>query len=232
MQDIIQGVIQAVGMIISLDPKMLAILTLTLRVSGMALLISTLLGVPLGSVLALKRFPGQKLVTALLYTGMGLPPVVVGLFVYLLLSRSGPLGDLGWLFTPKAMVTAQVIISLPMVIGLTMSSVMGIDPDLRRQLRSLGATDTQATWAILREARTGVVVSIVAGFGSIISEVGAVMLVGGNIEGSTRVLTTAIVLETRQGEFGLAIALGLILIALTFMANLAMMTLQGKRPGT
>jgi tungstate transport system permease protein len=171
-------------------------------------------------------------VTAVLYTGMGLPPVVVGLFVYLLLSRSGPFGYLGWLFTPKAMVVAQVVISFPLVVGFTMASVMGVDPDLRRQVLSLGATDWQATWATLREARAGVIASIIAGFGSIISEVGAVMLVGGNIEGSTRVLTTAIVLETRKGNFDLAIALGLILLSFTFIANLAMLSLQGKRPGT
>ena len=232
MHEMVQGVVQAMRLIFSLDPKVSVILAMTLRVSGTALAVSTLLGVPLGSLLALKRFVGQGLVTTLLYTGMGLPPVVVGLFVYLLLSRSGPLGAWGWLFTPKAMVLAQVIISLPLVVGFTMASVMGVDPDLRRQLRSLGATDTQATWAILGEARRGVIVSIVAGFGSIISEVGAVMLVGGNIEGSTRVLTTAIVLETRKGSFDLAIALGLILLSLTFAANMAMLALQGRRPGT
>jgi tungstate transport system permease protein len=155
--------------------------------------------------------------------------VVVGLFVYLFLSRSGPLGNLGWLFTPNAMVVAQTIISLPLVAGFTMASVMGVDPDLRRQLLSLGATGWQVTQAILREARVGVVVAIIAGFGSIISEVGAVMLVGGNIEGSTRVLTTAIVLETRQGDFAMAIALGIILLALTFAANVAMLALQGSK---
>ncbi len=220
---------QAVRLIVGLDAELWAILLLTLRVSGTALLISAVVGIPLGSVMALKNFVGQRLVMALLYTGMGLPPVVVGLFVYLLFSRCGPLGYLGWLFTPRAMIVAQVIISLPLVAGFTMASVMGIEPDMRRQLLSLGATDLQATWAVLKEARTGVVVSIVAGLGSIISEVGAVMLVGGNIEGSTRVLTTAIVLETRKGNFDLAIALGIILLALSFLANAAMLVLQGKR---
>lgn len=229
MQDILSGAVQAVRLIVGLDSELLAILLLTLRVSGTALLISAVIGIPLGSVMALKSFVGQRLVMALLYTGMGLPPVVVGLFVYLLLSRSGPLGYLGWLFTPRAMIVAQVIISLPLIAGFTMASVMGVEPDMRRQLLSLGATELQATWAVLKEARTGVVVSIVAGFGSIISEVGAVMLVGGNIEGSTRVLTTAIVLETRKGSFDLAIALGIILLALSFLANAAMLALQGKR---
>ncbi len=165
---------------------------------------------------------------ALLYTGMGLPPVVVGLFVYLMLSRSGPFGSLDWLFTPAAMIVAQVIISLPLVSGFTMAAVMGVDPNLRQQVLSLGATDWQATLAVLREARVGVMVSIIAGFGSIISEVGAVMLVGGNIQGSTRVLTTAIVLETRKGNFDLAMALGVVLLALSFLANVAMLRLQGR----
>lgn len=203
-------------------------MSLSLRVTGVALLFSTLVGIPLGSWLGLKRFVGRQLVIALLYTGMGFPPVVVGLFVYLMLSRSGPLGDLGWLFTPAAMVLAQVIISFPLVSGFTMAAVMGVDPNLRQQVLSLGATDWQAILAVLREARIGVMVSIIAGFGSIISEVGAVMLVGGNIQGSTRVLTTAIVLETRKGNFDLAMALGVVLLALSFLANVAMLRLQGR----
>ena len=196
------------------------------------MLFSTLVGIPLGSWLGLKRFVGRQLVIALLYTGMGFPPVVVGLFVYLMLSRSGPLGSLGWLFTPAAMIVAQVIISFPLVSGFTMAAVMGVDPDLRQQVLSLGATDWQATLAVLREARVGVMVSIIAGFGSIISEVGAVMLVGGNIQGSTRVLTTAIVLETRKGNFDLAMALGVVLLALSFIANLAMLRMQGRAFGS
>jgi len=194
----------------------------------MALLFSILAGIPLGSWLGLKRFVGRQLVLALLYTGMGFPPVVVGLFVYLMLSHSGPLGSLGWLFTPAAMIVAQVIISFPLVSGFTMAAVMGVDPSLRQQVLSLGATDWQATLAVLREARVGVMVSIIAGFGSIISEVGAVMLVGGNIQGSTRVLTTAIVLETRKGNFDLAMALGIVLLTLSFLANVAMLRLQGR----
>jgi len=168
---------------------------------------------------------------ALLYTGMGFPPVVVGLFVYLMLSRSGPVGSLGWLFTPSAIITAQTIISFPLVAGFTMAAVMGVNPNLRRQLFSLGATNWQATAAILAEAKVGVIVAVIAGFGAIISEVGAVMLVGGNIEGKTRTLTTAIVLETRKGNFDLAIALGIILLLITFAVNAAMMRLQGKEVG-
>ena len=228
MEEIFKGFIQAVRLIITFDPDVLEIVSLSLRVTGVALLFSTLAGIPLGSWLGLKRFIGRQLVIALLYTGMGFPPVVVGLFVYLMLSRSGPLGSVGWLFTPAAMIVAQVIISFPLVSGFTMAAVMGVDPNLRQQVLSLGATDWQATVAVLREARVGVMVSIIAGFGSIISEVGAVMLVGGNIQGSTRVLTTAIVLETRKGNFDLAMALGVVLLALSFLANVAMLRLQGR----
>ena len=159
---------------------------------------------------------------------MGLPPVVVGLFVYLMLSRSGPFGPLGWLFTPKAMIVAQTIIALPLVTGLTLTAVQAVDPALRVQVRSLGATAFQEAWAVIIEARIGVVAAIVAAFGGIISEVGAVMLVGGNIAGKTRVLTTSIVLNTRQGEFALAIALGVILLSLAFIANIALLKLQGR----
>ncbi|MFN8595827.1 MAG: ABC transporter permease [Anaerolineae bacterium] len=196
--------------------------------TGLALLISTVLGVPLGALIGLSRFRGKNLVRAILYTGMGLPPVVVGLFVYLLLSRSGPFGSLQWLFTPSAMVAAQIIIALPLTVGLTMTSVESVSPELRRQIMALGATQSQAARTILAEARIGVTAAIVAAFGGIISEVGAVMLVGGNIAGQTRVLTTAIVLETRQGDFSLALALGVVLLAITFAVNVLLMKLQGK----
>ena len=208
-------------------------MALSLRVSGVALLFSTLIGVPLGSALGLSRFAGRRLIIALLYTGMGFPPVVIGLFVYLMLSRSGPLGGLNSplvpaLFTPGAMVVAQSIISFPLVAGFTMAAVMGVDPQLRQQVRALGATRWQTTVAVLAEARVGVIVAVIAGFGSIISEVGAVMMVGGNIEGRTRVLTTAIVLETSKGNFDLAMAIGIVLLGLAFLANVAMLTLQGR----
>jgi tungstate transport system permease protein len=214
-------------LILSGDPVLLQIIVLSLRVTGLALVISTLLGVPVGAALGLSRLRARRLITALLYTGMGLPPVVVGLFVYLILSRSGPLGVLGWLFTPSAMVSAEVIIAFPLIAGLTMTAVQSVDPALRLQVRSLGATRIQEVWAVLREARIGVMAAIVAGFGSIISEVGAVMLVGGDIEDSTRVLTTAIVFNTRTGEFSLALALGIILLTLAFIVNVAMLRLQG-----
>jgi tungstate transport system permease protein len=228
MEDILSGLYKAIILIINLDPELMRVIALSLQVTGIGLFFSTVVGIPVGSWLGLTQFRGRGLVMALLYTGMGFPPVVVGLFVYLFLSRSGPLGVLGWLFTPNAMIVAQTIISFPLVAGFTMAAVMGVDPNLRQQVLSLGATSWQATLAILMEARIGVVVSVIAGFGSIISEVGAVMLVGGNIQGSTRVLTTAIVLETRKGDFDLAIALGIVLLSLSFLANLAMMRLQGQ----
>jgi tungstate transport system permease protein len=210
------------------DPALIEIVALTFRVTGAALLIATLAGVPLGSALGMARFRGRRLVALTLYTGMGLPPVVVGLFVYMALSRSGPLGPLGWLFTPAAMIAAQTILAFPLVTALTMTSVEAVDRDLRLQVAALGATRRQLAWTVLHEARVGVTAAIVAAFGGIISEVGAVMLVGGNIEGSTRVLTTAIVLSTRQGDFAFAMALGVVLILLTLGANAALIQLQGR----
>jgi tungstate transport system permease protein len=214
---------------VSRDPEVLEIAALSLQVTFTALAISMVIGIPLGAWFALTRLRGKRLMTAFIYTGMGLPPVLVGLVVYLFLSRSGPFGSLGWLFTFPAMVVAQTIIAVPLLIGVTMSSVLAVPAELRLQLEALGATRSQATRAILYEARFGVIVGMVAGFGAIISEVGAVMLVGGNIEGRTRVLTTAIVLETRQGKFDLALALGIILLAVAFVSNLALVLLQ-KRP--
>jgi tungstate transport system permease protein len=228
MDDLWQGFIQAFQLIFSFDPGLYDIIGLSLYVAGVSLFFSTLVGIPVGAFLGLTRFPGRRLVMALLYTGMGFPPVVIGLFIYLMFSRSGPLGTFGWLFTPKAMSVAQMIISFPMVAGFTMAATMGVNPNLRPQLRALGATDWQATLAILMEARIGVIVAIAAGFGSVISEVGAVMLTGGNIAGKTRTLTSAIILETQKGNFDLAIALGVILLLLSFLTNLVMTRLQGR----
>ncbi len=228
MNDIIQGVIRAFELIFSFNPNLYEVIGLSLYVAGVSLFFSTLVGIPIGALLGLARFPGRRLVMALLYTGMGFPPVVIGLFVYLMFSRSGPFGQLGWLFTPRAMSVAQMIISFPLVAGFTMAAVMAVNPNLRPQLRALGATNWQATVAILMEARVGVIVSMAAGFGAVISEVGAVMLTGGNIAGKTRTLTSAIILETQKGNFALAIALGIILLLLSFMANLVMTRMQGR----
>ena len=214
-------------------PSLTEIVLLSLQVSGVALLISAVLGIPLGVLLGLTRFIGRRLVVVLIYTGMAFPPVVIGLFVYVLLSRNGPLGSLHWpwipaLFTPEAMIAAQTIIALPLVAGFTLTSVESVDPAVRLQARALGASPWQTTLAVLEEARTGVVAAVVAGFGGIISEVGAVMLVGGNIEHRTRVLTTAIVLETNKGNFALALSLGAELLTLAFLANYVIVRLQGR----
>lgn len=228
MNPILEGLQQSFGLLFGADRTTWEIVILSLYVSGMALLISSILGLPLGALLALRSFPGRGMLVAIVYTGMGLPPVVVGLFVYLMLSRSGPFGELGWLFTPQAMIVAQTIISMPVIAGLTMAAIEGIDPALSVQLRALGASPLQVSLALLWEARVGVLVSLIAGFGAIISEVGAVMLVGGNIAGSTRVLTTAIVLETRKGDFALALALAYVLLGITFAINAAALVLQQR----
>lgn len=233
MDQIWQGIINGFRLLIGGDPAFWTIIWTSAKVSGLALLISALLGVPCGALLGLVRFPGKRMIQALIYTGMGLPPVVVGLGVYLLLSRSGVLGPLNWpwvpeLFTIPAMVLAQVVIATPLVVGYTMSAVADVSPNLRLQVQALGATRLQVITAVLREARLGVIVALVGGMGSIISEVGAVMMVGGNIEGSTRVLTTAIMLETRQGDFGLAIGLGAVLLLMSFLINFGVTRLQGR----
>jgi tungstate transport system permease protein len=230
---ILEGLRQALELLIRGDSALRDIVLLSLSVSGTALFFSTVIGIPLGALMGLSRFFGRRLVIALLYTGMGFPPVVVGLFVYLVLSRNGILGQFGSpliprLFTPAAMVVAQCVISFPLVAGFTMAAVMSVDPQLRQQLGALGATPRQIALAVLAEARVGVIVSVIAGFGSIISEVGAVMMVGGNIEGRTRVLTTAIVLETSKGNFDLALALGAILLVMSFLTNWMVLRLQGR----
>lgn len=222
-EDPIEQILRALA-----SPDLLQIVWLTLRVTGSALLISSIAGVPAGALLGMSRFRGRQMVTLVLYTGMGLPPVAVGLFVYMLLSRSGPFGWLAWLFSPTAMIVAQTVIAFPVVTALTMSATAAVDRRLRDQVIALGATRWQVGLTLLREARIGVTAAVVAAFGAIISEVGAVMLVGGNIEGRTRVLTTAIVLSTREGEFALAMALGVVLIALALAANVVLLRLQGR----
>jgi tungstate transport system permease protein len=233
MEQVWNGIIEGLRLFFSGDPALWEIILVSGKVSGIALLISAVIGIPLGAFLGLVRFTGRRLVQAFIYTGMGLPPVVVGLAVYLLLSRNGIVGPLNWpwipdLFTIPAMVIAQVVIASPLVIGYTMSAVSEVSLDLRLQIKALGATPFQVTLAVLREARLGVIVALVGGLGSIISEVGAVMMVGGNIEGSTRVLTTAIMLETRRGNISLAIGLGIVLLMLSFLINTGITRLQGK----
>jgi tungstate transport system permease protein len=233
MEQVWNGIIEGLRLFFTGDPVLWEIILLSAKVSGIALLISAIIGIPLGAFLGLVHFPGKKFVQALIYTGMGLPPVVVGLAIYLLLSRSGILGPLNLpgvpeLFTVPAMIVAQVVIATPLVIGYTMSSVAEVSLELRLQLQSLGATRSQIIQAVLGEARFGVVVALVGGLGSIISEVGAVMMVGGNIDGSTRVLTTAIMLESRRGNFNLAIGLGIVLLLISFAINFGVTQIQGK----
>jgi tungstate transport system permease protein len=229
MATLIEALSNAANLLWRMDPDLRQILLLTLRVTGSALLLATLAGVPVGAALALgRRLPARGCLLPLIYTGMGLPPVVAGLFVYLLFSNQGPLGVWRWLFTPAAMIAAQTIIALPLVVGLTITAVQSVDPFLHQQVKALGASRRQVAWTILLEARLGVLAAVVAAFGRIIAEVGAVMLVGGNIQGQTRVLTTAIVLETRQGNFGLALALGLILMGIAFGLNFTLYHLERR----
>ncbi len=197
-------------------------------------MVGVLLGMPIGIAAALLRFPGRRLLIASIHTGFALPPVVVGLFVYVMLSRSGPIGRLELLFTPVAMILAQAILAAPYVAGITLAAVQAVPSDVRWQAAALGASRWRALAAHVREARLGLMAAVVAGFGAVISEVGAVMMVGGNIEGATRVMTTAIVLETRRGNFELALILGLVLLAFAFTVNLALTHMQqaerGRRP--
>jgi len=213
------------------DPYVRQVLFLSLRVSTVAVLLGVAVGLPIGVLVGLTRFRGRRAVVALIHTGFALPPVVVGLFVYMMLSRAGPAGELGLLFTPTAMIVAQALLASPYIAGISLAAIQAVPSDARIQARGLGATALQATLAHVREARLGVVAAIVAGFGAVISEVGAVLLVGGNILGETRVMTTAIVLETRRGNFAVAMALGLLLLLLAFIVNVLLTGMQqGLQP--
>lgn len=228
MELIWAGFIKAVELVIRMDAEVWAITWLSLKISGSATAISLLLGIPLGITIAMGQFPGRSLVAAAVNTGMGLPPVVVGLFLSLFLWRSGPLGFLDLIYSPTAMVIAQVIIAFPIVAGLTMASFQSLDPNLALQLIGIGASKPQMIWLLCKEARLPLLAAVMAGFGGVISEVGASMMVGGNIRGETRVLTTATVLETGKGNFDIAIALSVILLALTFMINVFLTRTQQR----
>ena len=228
MELIWQGIAKAFELVFGFDAEVWAITWLSLEISGFATLLSLLVGIPLGIALALTRFPGRSITVALVNTGMGLPPVVVGLFVSIFLWRSGPLGFFELMYTPAAMIIAQVVIAFPIVAGLTMASFQTLDPNLSLQLLGIGASKPQLLWLLCREARLPLLAAVMAGFGGVISEVGASMMVGGNIRGQTRVLTTATVLETGKGNFDVAIALGLILLALTFAINFILTRMQQR----
>lgn len=229
MELIGQGILQAVRLLLAGDAEVWSVTWLSLRISATATLLALALGIPLGTALALSRFPGRGFVISLVNTGMGLPPVVVGLFVTIVLWRNGALGFLELLYTPTAMILAQLVIAAPIVIGLTLAAIQQIPEKFRLQLLGLGASHAQMVWTLLKEARLPMLAAVMAGFGAVISEVGASLMVGGNIKSSTRVLTTATVLETGKGNFDVAIALSLILLALMFLVNWALTWIQQRR---
>ncbi len=223
-----EGLRKALELLLTLDPEVLRITLLSLKVSGIATLLSVVLGLGLAVSVALNDFPGKRLVIALLNTGMGLPPVVVGLFVTVLLWRNGPLGFLGILYTPLAIILAQAVIATPIIAGLGLAALQHLPPGLRLQILTLGATRPQMVWLLLKEARLPLLAAVMAGFGGVISEVGASIMVGGNLKGSTRVLTTATVMETSRGNFEVAFALSFILLVLAFSVNALLTHLQQR----
>jgi len=225
---IVEGVRKAILLLVTFDPEVYGITWLSLKVSGTATFISLIIGISLGTVVALSRFPGRGLVVSLINTGMGVPPVVVGLFVTIFLWRNGPLGVLELLYTPTAIVIAQAVIATPIVAGISLASIQKLPEALRLQILALGATRAQMVWMLIKEARLPLLAAVMAGFGGVISEVGASIMVGGNIKGYTRVLTTATVMETSRGNFDTAIALGVILLLFTFCINAALTSIQQK----
>ncbi|MCX5817733.1 MAG: ABC transporter permease [Proteobacteria bacterium] len=229
MDLIIEGIKKAFLLFISLDPEVINITLFSLKVSGIATFISLFIGISSGTAIALLRFPGKKIIVSLVNTGMGLPPVVVGLFVTIFLWRNGPFGFLEILYTPSAMIIAQAIIATPIVMGITVAAVQQLPEKLRLQIIALGATRTQMVWMLVKEAKLPLLAAVMAGFGGVISEVGASIMVGGNIKGYTRVLTTATVMETSKGNFDIAIALSIILLAMAFLVNLVLTLVQQKR---
>ncbi|MRS03632.1 ABC transporter permease subunit [bacterium] len=229
MQNLLDGILKAFELLFKGDPEVVRITLLSLEVSGLATLISLIFGLPIGTFLALVKFPTRRFWISLINTGMALPPVVVGLVVCIFLWRNGPLGFMHLIYTPAAIVIAQVLIAFPMAAGLTLSALQQLDPKLRIQLLGLGASKTQMVLILWKEARLPLIAALIAAFGSVISEVGASMMVGGNLLGSTRVLTTAIVLETSKGLFASAIALSIILLLIAFLVNLGLTSIQQRR---
>ncbi|MBA4383148.1 MAG: tungstate transporter permease [Anaerolinea sp.] len=229
MQNLLDGILKAFELLFKGDPEVVRITLLSLEVSGLATMISLIFGLPIGTFLALKKFPTRRFWISIINTGMALPPVVVGLVVCIFLWRNGPLGFMHLIYTPSAIVIAQVLIAFPMAAGLTLSALQQLDPKLRIQLLGLGASKMQMVLVLWKEARLPLIAALIAAFGSVISEVGASMMVGGNLLGSTRVLTTAIVLETSKGLFASAIALSIILLLIAFLVNLGLTSIQQRR---
>ena len=228
MELILDGIFKAFQLLFALNPEVLGITLLSLEVSGAATFISVLIGISCGMVVALNHFPGKRFLVSVVNTGMGLPPVVVGLFVMIFLWRNGPFGFLEILYTPTAMIFAQAVIATPIVMGITIAAIQNLPPKLRLQILSLGATRIQMVWFLVREARLPLLAAIMAGFGGVISEVGASIMVGGNIKGYSRVLTTATVMESGMGNFDMAIALGIILLLLCFLVNYFLTVIQQR----
>jgi tungstate transport system permease protein len=228
MDLIFEGIKKAFFLLITFDPEVMRITLLSLQVSGIATLISLLIGISIGVTVALSRFTGKRIIVSLINTGMGLPPVVVGLFVTIFLWRNGPLGFLGILYTPTAMILAQTVIATPIVMGITLAAIQQLPQKLRLQILALGATRFQMVWILIKEAKLPLLAGVMAGFGGVISEVGASIMVGGNIKGYSRVLTTATVMETSRGNFEIAIALGIILLLLAYSINLVLTQIQQR----
>jgi tungstate transport system permease protein len=228
MDLILEGIKKAFWLLVTGDPEVMRITFLSLQVSGAATLISLFLGIGTGTIVALTSFPGKRIAVSIINTGMALPPVVVGLFVTVFLWRSGPLGFLEILYTPTAMVVAQAVIATPIVTGISLAAMQQLPRKLRLQILALGATRLQMVWILIKEARLPLLAAIMAGFGGVISEVGASIMVGGNIKGYSRVLTTATVMETSRGNFDVAIALGIILLLLAYLINLVLTFIQQR----
>ena len=228
MDLILEGIKKAFWLLITFDPEVMGITLLSLEVSGIATLISLVIGISVGVTVALSRFFGKRVVVSLINTGMGLPPVVVGLFVSIFLWRNGPLGFLGILYTPLAMIIAQTVIAAPIVMGITLAAIQQLPQKLRLQILALGATRFQMVWILIKEAKLPLLAAVMAGFGGVISEVGASIMVGGNVKGYSRVLTTATVMETSRGNFDIAIALSIILLLLAYFINLILTHIQQR----
>ncbi|HNX28804.1 MAG TPA: ABC transporter permease [Syntrophomonadaceae bacterium] len=228
METILQGIKEGIYLILQMDAEVVQVTLLSLQVSLSALVLSALIGIPAGAASALKKFPGKRLLLNIVYTLMGLPPVLAGLLVYLLLTYRGPLGRYELLFTPAAMIIAQVLLATPIIWGLTARAVMTLEQNVYDTAVTLGASRRQASFTLVREARNGIIAALTTAFGRVIAEVGAVMLVGGNIRWATRVLTTSIVLETRTGNFSTALALGMILLTISFLVNLIIIMLEKR----
>jgi tungstate transport system permease protein len=229
---IIEGFQRAFSLLIQLNPELLGIIYLSIKVSGLALCIAAISGIPVGAVIGLRKFFGKGLVVSMLNTFMGLPPVVVGLFLYLILSRSGPMGFMGLLYSPTAMIIAQTILALPIIIALSLTAVTSVDETVKQSAMALGATSGQISILVINESRYSIMAAVIAAFGRVIAEVGAVLIVGGNIAGLTRVMTTTIALETDKGDFELALALGIVLLAISLIVNagLHLIQKQGVKP--